>query len=90
MENKIRLAKPMLQAMDGPFLRINAWLKQFYSKPKPMMLKAHSGTANGNVNGNESAAFETPFRDGSEERQERSVDSCSCSVGTVKGYRNEW
>eukprot|EP00927_Polykrikos_kofoidii_P049440 TRINITY_DN43490_c0_g1_i1.p1 TRINITY_DN43490_c0_g1~~TRINITY_DN43490_c0_g1_i1.p1 ORF type:complete len:460 (+),score=48.71 TRINITY_DN43490_c0_g1_i1:137-1381(+) len=30
-ENKIRLKKPNLVKNDGPFHRVNAWLKQFYS-----------------------------------------------------------
>jgi hypothetical protein len=30
--NKIRLKKPMVQRYDGPHMRVNAWLKQFYSE----------------------------------------------------------
>lgn len=32
LENKVRLNKPMIQPFDGPFMRTNAWLKQFYSE----------------------------------------------------------
>ena len=32
LSNKIRLRKPMIQRYDGPYMRINAWLKQFYSE----------------------------------------------------------
>lgn len=32
MENKIRLAKPQIKPFDGPYMRTNAWLKQFYSE----------------------------------------------------------
>ena len=32
LENKIRLKKPLLQPFDGPYNRVNAWLKQFYSE----------------------------------------------------------
>ncbi len=32
IENKIRLRKPMIQPYDGPYNRVNAWLKQFYSE----------------------------------------------------------
>lgn len=28
MENKIRLAKPLIQSCDGPYSRTNQWLKQ--------------------------------------------------------------
>ena len=33
MQNRIRLRKPALQPFDGPFNRVNAWLKTFYSGP---------------------------------------------------------
>jgi len=32
LEKKIRLRKPMLQAADGPWNRVNSWLKHFYSE----------------------------------------------------------
>jgi hypothetical protein len=32
LENKIRLRKPLIQPFDGPYNRVNAWLKQFYSE----------------------------------------------------------
>lgn len=31
LRNKIRLRKPLVQRCDGPFGRVNTWLKQFYS-----------------------------------------------------------
>ena len=32
LQNKIRLRKPMIQPYDGPYNRVQAWLKQFYSE----------------------------------------------------------
>jgi hypothetical protein len=32
LEYKIRLRKPFVQPFDGPYNRINAWLKTFYSE----------------------------------------------------------
>ena len=32
LENKIKLRKPILQPFDGPYNRVNTWLKQFYSE----------------------------------------------------------
>ncbi len=32
LENKIRLRKPLIQPFDGPYNRVNSWLKQFYSE----------------------------------------------------------
>ena len=32
LSNKIRLRKPLIQRCDGPFGRVNTWLKQFYSE----------------------------------------------------------
>lgn len=32
LSNKIRLSKPLIQKEDGPFFRINTWLKNFYSE----------------------------------------------------------
>ena len=32
LSNKIRLKKPTIQRYDGPYMRINSWLKQFYSE----------------------------------------------------------
>ncbi len=32
MCNKIRLKRPILQPFDGPYQRMNTWLKQFYSE----------------------------------------------------------
>lgn len=32
MCNKIRLKKPILQPFDGPYNRVSAWIKQFYSE----------------------------------------------------------
>lgn len=32
LNNKIRLKKPLIQPFDGPYNRVNAWLKQFYSE----------------------------------------------------------
>eukprot|EP00600_Ochromonadales_sp_CCMP1393_P000017 CAMPEP_0174978182 /NCGR_PEP_ID=MMETSP0004_2-20121128/14045_1 /TAXON_ID=420556 /ORGANISM="Ochromonas sp., Strain CCMP1393" /LENGTH=446 /DNA_ID=CAMNT_0016229493 /DNA_START=32 /DNA_END=1372 /DNA_ORIENTATION=- len=32
LENKIRLRKPMIQPYDGPYNRVNAWMKSFYSE----------------------------------------------------------
>lgn len=35
MESKIRLTKPTIQPLDGPYNRTNNWLKQFYSPNSP-------------------------------------------------------
>lgn len=35
MCSKIRLRKPLLQPFDGPYNRVNQWLKQFYSNGDP-------------------------------------------------------
>jgi len=32
LEKKIRLRKPMLQSVDGPWNKVNNWLKNFYSE----------------------------------------------------------
>ena len=32
LENKIKLRKPILQPYDGPYNRVNTWLKQFYNE----------------------------------------------------------
>lgn len=32
LENKIKLRKPILQPFDGPYNRVNTWLKQFYDE----------------------------------------------------------
>ena len=32
VEKKLRLKKPLLQPFDGPYNRVNAWMKQFYSE----------------------------------------------------------
>jgi len=32
LTNKIRLKKPMTQAADGPYGRVNAWLKTFFTE----------------------------------------------------------
>lgn len=34
MKNKIRLKRPILQPFDGPYNRVNSWMKQFYSPGK--------------------------------------------------------
>ncbi len=32
VEKKLRLNKPLLQPFDGPYNRVHAWMKQFYSE----------------------------------------------------------
>jgi hypothetical protein len=32
LKNRIRPRKPIIQPPDGPFNRVNTWLKQFYSE----------------------------------------------------------
>jgi hypothetical protein len=32
LQNKVRLSKPLIVPFDGPFNRVNAWAKQFYSE----------------------------------------------------------
>ena len=32
MTHKIRLRKPTLTKRDGPYARVNAWLRQFYTE----------------------------------------------------------
>jgi hypothetical protein len=32
LENRIRPKKPIVQPTDGPFARINTWLKMFFSE----------------------------------------------------------
>lgn len=31
LRNKIRMKRPILQPFDGPYNRVNSWMKQFYS-----------------------------------------------------------
>ena len=40
LSNKIRLKKPILQPFDGPYNRVNAWLKQFYTAASANVGKA--------------------------------------------------
>ena len=42
VEHKVRLHKPMIQPFDGPFMRTNAWLKQFYSKSSHAVLDKYN------------------------------------------------